>query len=185
MAKTYTISKTFVDTDGTESVYSFSLNSDDEASAIAALCAYATAIEYGALLDKWVPSDMLFTYEDLYQFIQPQNLANIVQMNPTVVERSYASALAYVRSFIGSAYDIDTITESDTTAAAQTLRLALCLSTSIFILGSAMQFSEVTQTWNIQLQDMLNGLRRGGRNMGKNLGHRAVASVVNLGLNNR
>ena len=105
---------------------------------------------------------------ELYQFIQPQQLANIEAMYPDAVATAYQSALAYVQSYIGAMFDITAMLDSeDTSSTALTLRLALAICTATYILSSSPQFSEVIELQNKQLHTLLRGLKSGNRNFGK------------------
>lgn len=181
---TVTIQKTVVDPDGSEIVYTYSANANNEADALQAACIYGSMVEYGTQAEKWAPKDMAFPEEQLLQFIQRSTLHNLKQMYPDVVPVAYMNAMAYVQSYIGAMYDIDAMLVSgDTSSTALTLRLALCICTVTYILASAPQYSDVIEMHNRQLHTLLKGLKSGQRNFGK----AAIAgepdvrvSVVNL-----
>lgn len=106
--------------------------------------------------------------EQLYQFIQPNQLDIIERMYPDAVATAYQNAMAYVQSYIGAMFDVDTmLTSGDTSSTALTLRLALCLKTVVYILASSPQYSETIEMHERQITMLLRGLKVGNRNMGK------------------
>jgi hypothetical protein len=126
-------------------------------------------VEYGTLLEKWMPESMAFPREQLYQFIQPSQLEIIEGMYPNVVPTAYQNAMAYVQSYVGAMFDIDAmIASGDTSSTSLTLRLALCLSTVSFILASSPQYAETIEMHQKQVATLLRGLKSGNRNFGKN-----------------
>lgn len=166
---TTTIQKTVVDPDtGDELLYSFVTTGETAEQSVSLACTYASMVEYGMEAEKWAPAEMAFPREQLYQFIQPQQLANIEAMYPDAVATAYQSALAYVQSYIGAMFDITAMLDSeDTSSTALTLRLALAICTATYILSSSPQFSEVIELQNKQLHTLLRGLKSGNRNFGK------------------
>lgn len=163
-----TAQKTVVDPSGDEILYTYSAEASTSELALQQVCIYASMVEYGMVADKWQPKDMAFPREQLYQFIQPSQLENIESMYPDAVATAYQSALAYVQSYIGNMFDVDTMLSSEsTTSTALTLRLALAISTVTYVLASSPQYSEVIELHNRQLQTLLRGLKAGSRNMGK------------------
>lgn len=163
-----TAQKTVVDSSGDEILYTYSAEASTSELALQQVCIYASMVEYGMVADKWQPKDMAFPREQLYQFIQPSQLENIESMYPDAVATAYQSALAYVQSYIGNMFDVDAMLSSEsTTSTALTLRLALAISTVMYVLASSPQYSEVIELHNRQLQTLLRGLKAGSRNMGK------------------
>jgi len=159
-----------VDDDGVdeETIYLYAKTETLEADAEAVVIMYASMIEYSLLVDKWMPQSLAFPESQLYQFIQPATLELLKSMYPDVVITAYNNALAYVQSYVGAMFDVDTMVETGgTTSTALTLRLALCLSTVTFILASSPQYSDVIDMHNRQLHTLLSGLKRGSRNFGK------------------
>ena len=163
-----TAQKTVVDPSGDEVLYTYSAEASTRELALQQVRIYASMVEYGMVADKWQPKDMAFPREQLYQFIQPSQLENIESMYPDAVATAYQSALAYVQSYIGNMFDVDTMLSSEsTTSTALTLRLALAISTVTYVLASSPQYSEVIELHNRQLQTLLRGLKAGSRNMGR------------------
>lgn len=168
MSFVVTAQKTVVDPSGDEILYTYSAEASTSELALQLVCIYASMVEYGMVADKWQPKDMAFPREQLYQFIQPSQLENIESMYPDAVATAYQSALAYVQSYIGNMFDVDTMLASEsTTTTSLTLRLALAISTVTYVLASSPQYSEVIELHNRQLQTLLRGLKAGSRNMGK------------------
>lgn len=164
-----TVEKTVVEPDESETLYTYTKTEILEADAEAICIIYASMIEYGFLVEHWMPQDLAFPRSQLYQFIQPATLEHLESMYPDVVITAYNNALAYVQSYIGAMFDVDVmLTTGGTTSTALTLRLALCISTVTFILASSPQYSEVVEMQNKQLHYLLRGLKSGNRNFGKN-----------------
>jgi hypothetical protein len=165
---TVTGSKTLVEADETETVFTYSKTEVLEADALAVVIIYASMVEYSILVDLWMPQDLAFPREQLYQFIQPATLEQLEGMYPNVVINAYNNALAYVQSYIGAMFDVQVMLEQGgSTSTALTLRLALCISTVTFILASSPQYSEVIELQSKQLHWLLRGLKSGNRNFGK------------------
>lgn len=165
---TITVQKTVPDSEGNDIQYAFAASAFDEAIAEMYVCAYASMVEYGLSAQRWAPGEMAFPREQLYQFIQRDVLATLEAMYENTVPTAYANAMAYIQSYFGNMYDIDAMLSSgDTSSTALTLRLALCISTVIFILASSPNYSETVETHNKQLHFLLRGLKSGQRNMGK------------------
>lgn len=164
-----TANKTVVDPDtGDELLYSYAAEASTEDQAVAIVLLYVSMIEYGMTADKYAPKDMAFPREQLYQYIQKNQLDIIESMYPDAVSTAYSSALAYVQSYIGAMFDVEQMLESgDTSSTALTLRLALCISTATYVLASSPQYAETIEMHNRQLQTLLKGLKTGNRNMGK------------------
>lgn len=180
-----TVQKTVTDeVTGDEILYTFSVSASTEDLATSLACVYASMVEYGMEARQWAPGDMLFPREELYQFIQPNSLAVIEDMYPDAVPTAYRNAVAYVNSYIGNMFDVETmIADEDTTATGLTLRLILCLQTAIFILASSPQYSDVIECHKHQLNVLLKGLKAGSRNFGVNSAiaePNARLQVVNL-----
>ena len=153
----------------TETVYTFAHNSILEADAENICIVYASMIDYGLIAEHWQPKDLAFPREQLYQFVQPQTLAQLEAVYPDVVITAYNNAIAYVQSYIGAMFDIAVMLENGgTTHTDMTLRLALCLSTVTFILASSPQYSDVIMQQDKQLHYLLRGLKNGNRSFGKN-----------------
>lgn len=163
-----TAQKTVVDPSGDEILYTYSAEASTSELALRQVCIYASMVEYGMVADKWQPKDMAFPREQLYQFIQPNQLEIIERMYPDAVTTAYQNAMAYVQSYIGAMFDVDTmLATGDTTSTALTLRLALCLKTVVYILASSPQYSETIEMHERQITMLLRGLKIGNRNMGK------------------
>lgn len=163
-----TAQKTVVDPSGDEVLYTYSAEASTRELALRQACIYASMVEYGMVADKWRPKDMAFPREQLYQFIQPNQLEIIERMYPDAVTTAYQNAMAYVQSYIGAMFDVDTmLATGDTTSTALTLRLALCLKTVVYILASSPQYSETIEMHERQITMLLRGLKIGNRNMGK------------------
>lgn len=183
---TVTVQKTFVDIDGVEIVYAYTFEDKNESVAMYNARMYASMIEYGFELKKWKPEDLAFPKEQLYQFIQPAVLRQLEQIYPDVVTTGYASAKAYVQSYVGAMFDVDAMLSESDPLSLHTLRLALCVSTAIFVLSSTPQYSDVVKQLGEHLTLMLRGLKSGHRNMGKGAvtGEPDVrCSAVSLGKN--
>ncbi len=183
-----TVQKTFVDSDGVEVVYAYTFEDEDERVAVMNARMYASMVEYGFELRKWRPEDLAFPKEQLYQFIQPAVLRQLENIYPDVVRTGYASAKAYVQSYIGAMFDIDAMLEEGDPLSLHSLRLALCVSTAIFVLSSTPQYSDVVKQLGEHLTLMLRGLKSGHRNMGKETipGDPNVrCSAVSLGKNGK
>lgn len=164
---TVTAARTVTEDDDTETEYTYSKTETLEADALAATIVYASMVEYGLLVEHWKPQDMAFPRSQLYQFIQPATLEQLEAMYEDIVTTSYNNALAYVQSYVGAMFDIETmLDEGGTTNTALTLRLALCISTVTFILASSPQFSDVINHYNDVLSKLLRGLKSGNRNFG-------------------
>lgn len=165
---TVTVQKNVVDMEGGETLYAFAATAETEEQAVLYACLYASMVEYGLTAQKWQPSDLPFPKEQLYQFIQPATLYQLEAIYPDTITTAYANANAYIQSYIGAMFDVNAILDSgETTTTANTLRLALCLSTAIFILSSTPQYSDVVKQLNDQLSLLLRGLKSGQRNFGK------------------
>lgn len=163
-----TAQKTVVDPSGDEVLYTYSAEASTRELALQQVCIYASMVEYGMVADKWQPKDMAFPREQLYQFIQPNQLEIIERMYPDAVTTAYQNAMAYVQSYIGAMFDVDTmLATGGTTSTALTLRLALCLKTVVYILASSPQYSETIEMHERQITMLLRGLKIGNRNMGK------------------
>lgn len=163
-----TAQKTVVDPSGDEILYTYSAEASTSELALRQVCIYASMVEYGMVADKWQPKDMAFPREQLYQFIQPNQLEIIERMYPDAVTTAYQNAMAYVQSYIGAMFDVDTmLATGDTTSTALTLRLVLCLKTVVYILASSPQYSETIEMHERQITMLLRGLKIGNRNMGK------------------
>lgn len=164
-----TTQKTFVNNDDTETLYTFTALDTTAEEALFACTVYASMVEYGLIADKWQPTDDMFFPEDqLHQFIQPSQLNILKQMYPDCVAVAYQSALAYIQSYVGNMFDIDSIiANADGTSTAYTLRLALVIQTAIYLLASSPQYAETIELHNKQLHMLLRGLKSGGRNFGK------------------
>lgn len=164
-----TVQKTVVDpATGDETLYTFSASAATQEAALRYACTYASMVEYGLVAQKWEPTDMAFPREQLYQFIQPNQLEIIERMYPDAVTTAYQNAVAYVQSYIGAMFDVDTmLATGGTTSTALTLRLALCLKTVVYILASSPQYSETIEMHERQITMLLRGLKIGNRNMGK------------------
>lgn len=164
-----TVQKTIVDpSTGDETLYTFSASAATQEAALRYACTYASMVEYGIVAQKWEPIEMAFPREQLYQFIQPNQLDIIERMYPDAVATAYQNAMAYVQSYIGAMFDVDTMLASgDTSSTALTLRLALCLKTVVYILASSPQYSETIEMHERQITMLLRGLKVGNRNMGK------------------
>lgn len=165
-----TVQKTFIDSiSGDELLYTYVAQAATPELSVQHACAYASMVEYGTLLEKWMPESMAFPREQLYQFIQPSQLEIIEGMYPNVVPTAYQNAMAYVQSYVGAMFDIDAmIASGDTSSTSLTLRLALCLSTVSFILASSPQYAETIEMHQKQVATLLRGLKSGNRNFGKN-----------------
>lgn len=151
-----------------ETVYLFSNENAVEADAENICILYASMVEYGLIAERWQPDELAFPKTQLYQFIQPQTLAQLEAMYPDCVITAYNNALAYVQSYIGAMFDVDAMLENGGNSnTALTLRLALCLSTVTFILASSPQYSDVIEQQNKQLHHLLRGLKTGKRSFGK------------------
>lgn len=166
---TTTVQKTFTDSSTGESLlYTFTATGETAEQSETTACVYASMVEYGYVADKWAPKDMAFPEEQLYQFIQPAQLDAFKAMYPDIVATSYMSAKAYIQSYFGNMFDVDTILATeDTTTAGLTLRLALLISTVTYVLAASPQYAETIEVHNRQLHDLLRGLKSGQRNMGK------------------
>lgn len=163
-----TAQKTVVNPSGDEILYTYSAEASTRELALRQVCIYASMVEYGMVADKWQPKDMAFPREQLYQFIQPNQLEIIERMYPDAVTTAYQNAMAYVQSYIGAMFDVDTmLATGDTTSTALTLRLVLCLKTVVYILASSPQYSETIEMHERQITMLLRGLKIGNRNMGK------------------
>lgn len=163
-----TVQKTVVDSAGDEILYTYAATGANEEQATQVACLYASMVEYGLDAQRWMPADMAFPREQLYQFIQPAQLDILEQMYPDAVPNAYQNALAYVQSYIGAMFNVEEILEAGgTTSTAMTLRLALAIQTAIFLLASSPQYSETIEIHNQQLHTLLRGLKSGGRNFGK------------------
>lgn len=163
-----TAQKTVVNPSGDEILYTYSAEASTRELALQQVCIYASMVEYGMVADKWQPKDMAFPREQLYQFIQPNQLEIIERMYPDAVTTAYQNAMAYVQSYIGAMFDVDTmLATGGTTSTALTLRLALCLKTVVYILASSPQYSETIEMHERQITMLLRGLKIGNRNMGK------------------
>lgn len=163
-----TAQKTVVDPSGDEVLYTYSAEASTRELALQQVCIYASMVEYGMVADKWQPKDMAFPREQLYQFVQPNQLEIIERMYPDAVTTAYQNAMAYVQSYIGAMFDVDTmLATGGTTSTALTLRLALCLKTVVYILASSPQYSETIEMHERQITMLLRGLKIGNRNMGK------------------
>lgn len=164
-----TVQKTVTDPSTLEEIlYTYSISTETQESAMYAARAYASMVEYGIDSLRWKPTEgMPFPREQLYQFIQRSQLETIEAMYPDAVTTAYANALAYVQSYIGNMFDIEAMLDNNgTSASAMTLRLALCLSTVTFILASSPQYAETIELHNKQLHTLLRGLKSGSRSMG-------------------
>ena len=105
-----TVQKTVVDpATGDETLYTFSASAATQEVALRYACTYASMVEYGLVAQKWEPTDMAFPREQLYQFIQPNQLEIIERMYPDAVTTAYQNAMAYVQSYIGAMFDVDTM----------------------------------------------------------------------------
>lgn len=172
-----TINKVFVDATGDEIMYTFTATANTETDAVNLALVYASMVEFGIMAERWSPGDMAFPREQLHQFIQPNQLEILEGMYPDVVPTAYASAMAYVQSYIGAMFDVDAMLQSsDTSSTALTLRLALCLCTATYVLASSPQYAETIEIHNRQLHTLLRGLKSGNRNFGKN----AIAGEPNV-----
>lgn len=165
-----TTQKTFTDSDGTETLYTFSALDETVDNALFACTVYASMVEYGLIAEKWQPSDdMFFPKEQLYQFIQPSQLDILERMYPDCIGVAYQNALAYIQSYIGNMFNVDDIiAAADGSSTAFTLRLALVIQTAIYLLASSPQYAETIELHNKQLHMLLRGLKSGSRNFGKN-----------------
>lgn len=162
------VQKTVFDSAGDEILYTYSATGATEEQAVQVACLYASMVEYGVEAQKWSPQEMAFPREQLYQFIQPSQLAILEQMYPDAVRSAYQNALAYVQSYIGAMFNVEEILEAGgTTSTVMTLRLALAIQTAVFLLASSPQYSETIEVHNQQLHTLLRGLKNGGRNFGK------------------
>lgn len=165
---TVTVQKTVTDDEGAETLYIFTARGKTEEEATQAACVYASMVEYGLTAEKWRPSQMAFSREQLYQFIQPAQLEIIEQMNADAIDIAYQNAIAYVQSYIGAMFNVDEIlSREDTTSTSLTLRLALAIQTAVFLLASSPQYAETVEMHNRQLHTLLRGLKSGQRNFGK------------------
>lgn len=165
---TVTVEKTVLESDGMETVYVYAKTELTELEAENVTILYCSMVEYGLIAEHWQPQDLMFPYDQLYQFIQPATLEQLVSIYPDVVITAYNNALAYVQTYIGAMFDVQAmVEEGGTTYTALTLRLALCISTSSFILASTPQYSDVTEQQMKQLHDLLRGLKSGNKSFGK------------------
>ncbi len=165
---TVTGEKTVIEDDESETEYIYSKTETLEADALAVVIIYASMVDYGLLVEHWMPQELAFPKEQLYQFIQPATLTHLESIYEDIVVTSYNNALAYVQSYIGAMFDVAVMLETGgTTQTALTLRLALCLSTVTFILASSPQYSEVIIQQDKQLHYLLKGLKSGNRSFGK------------------
>lgn len=163
-----TVQKTVTDPSGDEILYTFSATAETLEDAERYAFSYASMVEYGMIAERWQPTDYAFPKDQLYQFIQRNILEMLESMTPDIVGYAYSSALAYVKSYIGNMFDVDAMLDTDNLSiTSQTLRLALCISTSIYILASSPDYSDVIEQHNKQLIHLLKGLKAGSRNMGK------------------
>ena len=162
---------------GDETLYNYSASAATEVAAELLCRVYASMVEYGMEAFRWAPGEMAFPKEQLYQFIQRDQLEHLEAMYPDAVATAYQNAMAYVQTYIGAMFDIDAMLVSgDTTSTALTIRLALAISTVIFLLAPAPQYAETTELHNKQLHMLLRGLKNGSRNFGRN----AIAGEPNV-----
>ena len=164
-----TVQKTVEDSEnGTDILYTFSVETATQAESESLACQYASMVEYGMLAERWTPSEFPFQKEQLYQYIQPNSLRTLEAMNPDAIKIAYASAYAYVHSYVGAMFDIDEMLDNNNTSSTSlTLRLALSISTATYLLASTPQYSEMIEYHNKQLLYLLRGLKSGHRNFGK------------------
>lgn len=164
-----TVQKTFIDSDGSEIVYTRTFTGDSVSQARELACIYASMVEYGLTAQKWQPSEMAFPREQLYQFIQPSQLDILEQMYPDAVATAYQNALAYVQSYVGAMFNVDEMLASgDTSSSALTLRLALAIQTAVYLLASSPQYAETIEMHKRDVGTLLRGLKSGQRNFGRN-----------------
>lgn len=157
-----------VDTDGVDTLYTFTATGDSEDEATRLACMYASMVEYGLDSEKWKPEDMAFPREQLYQYIQPSQLDILEQMYPDAIPTAYQSALAYVQSYIGAMFNVeDILAMGDTSSTSMTLRLALVIQTAVYLLASSPQYAETTEMHKRDVNMLLRGLKSGQRNFGK------------------
>lgn len=184
-----TANKTVIDPDTEDEIqYSYTSTAETEEDATNAVLLYVSMVEYGMIADKYAPKEMAFPREQLYQFIQRNQLDIIEGMYPDAVTTAYQNALSYVQSYIGNMFDVDAMLSADANSStAQVLRLALCISTVTYILASSPQYAETIELHNRQLHGLLKGLKSGSRNMGKDgivAEPNVRVSIVSLSKNN-
>lgn len=163
-----TVQKTVTDSSGDELLYTFSASAELQEDAERYAFSYASMVEYGIIAERWQPGEMAFPESQLLQFIQANTLEMLKAMYPDVIVTAYASALAYVKSYIGNMFDVDTMLENnDYSPLSMTLRTALCICTATYVLASSPQYSDTIEQHNKQLHCLLRGLKSGSRSMGK------------------
>ncbi len=166
--KRVTISKTITEEDGTEVLYSYSVITTDSNFDVNPLRLYASMVEYGLTAMKWKPRELSFPKEYLYQFIQRQTLNNLESANEDIIYTAHENALSYVSSYVGSKFDINAILEKEETdLTSNTLRLALLISTVVYILAVVPQYSDVMELHRRELHLLLKGLKSAQRSFGK------------------
>ena len=114
-SSTLVVSKTFTDPITQLSIpYTFNFSGENLQDLYDEAGYYASAIEYGVAAQSYLPEDMFFPEEQLYQWISPQQMEQFRKMYPDCVKIAYQSALGYVYSQIGELYDLDAILAGDT-----------------------------------------------------------------------